>query len=47
MSGGVRSKAKTAAILGVSQGFVTQKRARQASKKFKVVMGKRLSSLTI
>jgi len=45
MSGGMRCKAQTAAILGVSRGFVTQQRARQASPKFKCVMGERLCRL--
>jgi len=42
MSGGMRCKAQTAAILGVSRGFVTQQRARQAPQKFKLVMAEHL-----
>jgi len=38
----MRSKAQTAAILGVSRGFTTQRRARQTSPKFKCVMTEHL-----
>jgi len=42
MFGGIRSKTQTAAIPGVSRGFATQQRARQAFQKFKLVMAEYL-----
>jgi len=41
----MRSKAQTAAILGVSRGFVTQQRARQAPQKFTLVMVEHLKHI--